>query len=66
MPILQVAKYELEQANLTYLIKQPPNYSFELVSEMYYWDTSEKEATLCLLAGIGRILDNNKIDKPSS
>lgn len=65
MSIIAVSRQELVEANLEYLINSQTEYtkksavhngSYVIASEMYYWHSTEKEATLCLLAGIGKIL----------
>ena len=61
MAVIAVARYELYQANLTWLLdstRQEINY----LSEMYYWPVEDHAATICLLAGIGKILGSKPID----
>jgi hypothetical protein len=56
MPILQVTKQELVEAKLEYILVDPQKFAYELVSENYFWHTDQPEATLCMLAGIGKVL----------
>jgi hypothetical protein len=61
MAVLAVSRLELEEAKLTWLLVdslQDRNY----LTEIYYWDTSEHPATICLLAGIGTILGTKPVD----
>lgn len=55
MAVIAVSRQELEEANLTWLLVNSLQERAYL-TEMYYWDTDEHAATLCLLAGIGTIL----------
>jgi hypothetical protein len=61
MAVIAVARYELYQANLTWLLdstRQDINY----LSEMYYWPVEHHAAMVCMLAGIGKILGGKPID----
>lgn len=62
MPVLKVTRQQLEEQGLTYLVIDQPKISYDVILEVYYWDTQEWQATLCLLAGIGEILDPKAID----
>ena len=61
MAVLAVSRQELQEANLTWLLVNSLKERAYL-TEMYYWDTSEHAATLCLLAGIGTILGTKPVD----
>lgn len=53
MPVIRVMRQELVEQNLLYLLQdQEPNY----LTDIYYWDTSEIPATICMLASIGTII----------
>jgi len=61
MAVIAVARYELYEAKLMWVLdstRQEVNY----LSEMYYWDVNEHAATVCMLAGIGKILGERTID----
>lgn len=62
MPALKVTRQQLEEHDLAYLAADQPTMNYDFLLEVYYWDTQEWQATLCLLAGIGEILDPKAID----
>ena len=60
MSLLEVTHQELVSANLLHLLQ--PGTHHDVILEIYIWHVTEPQALICMLAGIGRILDNSVVD----
>lgn len=58
--LYEVSREELERANLLHLVIGQTRQVWEPIKQVYIWHTDDHQATVCMLAGIGRILDCGK------
>lgn len=60
--LFEVTREELERANLIHLVHGQTRQVWEPIKQVYIWHTDDHQATVCMLAGIGRVLSELSVD----
>ena len=57
--LYEVTREELERANLLYLVHGQTRQVWEPIKQVYIWHITDHQATICMLANIGRIITDD-------